>query len=121
MAKVMKIKWLSQDAREAEVLLSDGVFSILCFGHPFNQAIGSTVAQPLHTLEAKYVVRAHNKEFSVEGEEGAFECKMTARVVDREENQIKIGEFTVELDTPFPGDIEVGDYVSFLCERIDIY
>lgn len=121
MVKVDKLNWLSQEAKEAEVFLSDGDFSIICFSHPFKEGIGSVISQPLYTLNAKEILKLNGEErFSVENEDG-FNYKLAGRVIDKRKDQIKVGEFIIELDNPIPEDIQDGSYISFSCDRIDIY
>lgn len=122
MVKINKIIWLSEEAKEAEVYLSDGIFNIACFSHPFNQVLGDDVSLPVYTLNAKDIYSLNGEEiFSVEKGEMAFEYKLSGRVVNKNSNQIKVGEFIIQLDWPLPDDIKTGDYVSFVCDRIDLY
>jgi hypothetical protein len=39
--KIKNINWLSQEALEAEVEVTDGKFEINCFAQPLNYQIGS--------------------------------------------------------------------------------
>ncbi|EHM7983023.1 hypothetical protein [Elizabethkingia anophelis] len=50
MIKVNKIEWLSKEAKEAEVYLSDDNFNIICFAHPFDKSIGDPITQPLYAF-----------------------------------------------------------------------
>ena len=122
MVKIDKLNWLSEETKEAEVYLSDGDFNVLCFSHPFDKELGSTVPQPLYTLNAREIFRLDGEErFSVVKEEGSYDYKLAGRVIGKNENQVKVGEFILELDNPLPNDIQFGNYVSFICDRIDIY
>ncbi|NMH87389.1 hypothetical protein [Flavivirga algicola] len=112
MIKIYKVKWLSKEAGEAEVYLSDGYFNLMCFCHPFNQAIGDSVPQPLYTLNVKDIFILDDEEiFSVTKEEDSFDYKLTGQVINKDENQIKIGEFILELDNPLPNDVQVRDFI----------
>lgn len=122
MVKIDKINWLSEEAREAEVYLSDEDFNIVGFSHPFNQVVGDKVSLPLYSLNAKGIYSLNGEErFSVERTGMAFEYELSGRVINKDCNQVKVGEFIIQLDSSLPNDIEVGDYVSFACDRIDIY
>jgi len=122
MIKINKINWLSKVGKEAEVFLYDGNFNMVCYSHPFNQDIGNIVTQPLYTLNArKILILKEEEKFSVEKEEGTFDYKFAGRLINKEENHVKLGEFIIELDNPVPSDIQVGDYISFICDRVDIY
>lgn len=121
MIKIDKIEWLSEEAREAEVYISDENFDIICFACPLDQDMGDEVPLPLYTLHAEHIYLLKDEDvFSVEKEGTGFSYSLSGCVIDKENNQIKVGEFILELDSPLPGDIGIGDYVSFVCARIDI-
>lgn len=122
MIKISKVNWLSEEAKEAEVCLFDGTFNIISFSHPFNQNIGDVIELPLYILNAKEIYRLNNMQsFSVERMGDTFEYKLSGRVINKELNQIIVGEFIIQLDASLPNDISTGDYVSFICDRIDLY
>lgn len=122
MIKIEDLNWLSEDAKEAEIILFDETFRIHAFSHPFNQKIGDCIEMPLYTLNAREICRINkDANFFVQRIGSTLEYKLLGRIKSIELNQITIGEFIFELDTALPGDIEIGDYVSFKCDRIDFY
>lgn len=122
MVEIVKINWLSQEAQEAEVHLFDGNFNLICFSHPFNQKVGDKIEPPLYTLNVNNLYGLWGKKrFSVEKEEVAFGYKLSGKIIDKNKCQVKVGEYIIELDVLLPNDIEIDDYVSFTCDRIDIY
>jgi hypothetical protein len=121
MIKIDKINWLSEEAKEAEVCLSDGKFNIICFSHPFDQAIGETVSLPLHALNADEIYKLDEGMASVKKEMTAFGYKLSGYVINKNSGQVKIGEFIIQLDVPLPNDVETNQYVTFVCDRIDLY
>ncbi|MDO5615797.1 MAG: hypothetical protein Q4G16_06380 [Cruoricaptor ignavus] len=123
MVNIYKIDWLSKNAKEAEVYLSDGNFHLVCFSHPFNYIMGDTAPLPLYALNAKNIhsLADDNDVFSIEQVSSSFEYKISGRVVNKDCNQIKVGEFIIELDIAFPNDVQTDSFVSFLCDRIDLY
>ncbi len=112
---------MSKEAKEAEVYLSDGRFEIICFSHPFNQETEENILLPLYALNAKDIHFYEENEFSVEKEGSTFEYKLTGYVVNKDDHQIKVGEFIIQLDIPLLNEVQKGDYISFVCDRIDIY
>lgn len=122
MIKIKLINWLSREAKEAEVLLSDGKFNITCFSHPFNYQSTKIITQPLYSLNASDMIVVNSEQkLSVEKTNESFGYKITGYVFNKKENQVKIGEFIIELDNQIPLDINEGNYLSFICDRIDIY
>ena len=122
MIRISKVYWLSEDAKEAEIYLSDGDFSIVCFSQPFNQVVGDNISLPLYALNTRDISSLNGEEkFAVKKGEAAFEYNLSGRVISTEGNHVKIGEFIIALDLPLPNDIQTGDYISFVCDRIDIF
>ncbi|OIN56676.1 hypothetical protein BLX24_23915 [Arsenicibacter rosenii] len=121
MVQVSNVKWLSKEAKEAEVYLSDVNFSLIVFSHPFNQNVGDSVKLPLYTLNAKGIYKLNNTENLLVNRKGkTFGYEISGTVLNKELNQIQIGEFVIQLDVSLPNDITSGDYVSFVCDRIDL-
>ena len=121
MVIIEKINWISKEAGEAEVLLSDGSFKILCFAHPFQKTELEEVTSPLNTLFAENIVRAGKTEYAIEKNPNEpFSYFLTGELIDRENQIIKIGEFHIELDTALPQGINIGEYISLSCDRIDL-
>ena len=110
MIKIENVNWLSKIAQEAEVCLSDGDFQIVCFSQPFYHE----VELPLYAINTS----SSERKYSVEKKGESFEYKFSGKIIDKE--HIKIGEFIIQLDAPLPKDIEEG-YISFECERVDIW
>ena len=122
MTKVNALNWLSEEAKEAEVFLSDGTFNLVCFSHPFKGNVGSIIDQLLYTFNAKKIYKLNlERIFLVENEKGTFIHKLIGEVINKDKNRVKVGEFILELDSSLPGDVQNGNYISFICERIDIY
>jgi hypothetical protein len=123
MIKIKKINLLSEEANEAEVHLFDGNFNIICFSHLSNRILeNDNVPSLLYTLNVKTIYNLNNIEMFLTEKEGTgFEYKFSGRVIDKEKNQIRVGEFIIQLDIPLPNDIHLGYYISFSCDRVDIY
>lgn len=114
MIKIENVNWLSKTAQEAEVCLSDGDFQIVCFSQPFYHE----VKLPLYAINTNNIVCSSERKCLVEKKGESFEYKFSGKIIDKE--HIKIGGFIIRLDVPLPKDIEEG-YVSFECERVDIW
>jgi len=52
MIKIKKVDWISQDTLEAEVILTDDVFELLCMSQPFDGQLGDFVKSSLYIFEA---------------------------------------------------------------------
>ncbi|GIN75381.1 MULTISPECIES: hypothetical protein [Bacillus] len=118
--KIKKIDWLSKEALEAEVVVTDGESEIICFAHPLNYKVDSNLEEPINCFEVTELVKADKKVYMIEKLDGHFEYRFTGQLVDRQLETVKVGQFLIELDTDWPGDIENGDFVSFISKRLDI-
>ncbi|KPW05796.1 Uncharacterized protein ALO42_05063 [Pseudomonas syringae pv. atrofaciens] len=49
-----------------------------------------------------------------------FVYEILAEVASVEKSLVVAGEITIELDDVLPGDINVGDMISFSCGRLDV-
>lgn len=122
MIKITKINWLSKEALEAEVTVSDGRFELVCFSQPFNYMVNDVVKTWLYGYKVSNVIREQNKEFKVEKLYDFFDYSLTGKLANKEESIVEIGNIKIEVqNADLPGDIEGGDYISFNCKRIDIY
>lgn len=114
--KIKNIKFLSEEAQEVVVILSDGNFSLTCFSQPFS----GKITFPLQLFWAKNLIISENKNFSCE-KIGNYEYFINACIVDFSEKIVKLWEFLLQLDEEIFKDVKNGDFVSFSCERIDIW
>ncbi|GAA0694846.1 hypothetical protein [Clostridium cadaveris] len=122
MVRITKINWLSKEALEAEVTVSDGRFELVCFSQPFNYALNDTVKTSLYCYAVSNVIREQNDEFKVEKLYESFAYILTGKLINKKDSVVEIGDVIVEIEkSDLPGDIEEGNYISFNCKRIDIY
>ncbi len=122
MIKIINAKWLSIDAREAELILSDGQFDIICFSHPFYGKVGDSVPQPLYAVNANGIClndTTGTNQF-LEKLPGYFGYRLVGDIVDICDACLKIGDFIIKLDAGLHGDLRVGDLISVYCDRIDL-
>ncbi|AKQ72683.1 MULTISPECIES: hypothetical protein [Bacillus] len=118
--KIKKIDWLSKEALEAEVVVTDGESEIICFAHPLNYKIDSNLEGPIYCFDVAELVKVDKKSFIIEKLDGHFEYRFTGQLIDKQLETVKVGQFLLELDTDWPGDIKDGDFVSFISKRLDI-
>lgn len=57
MLKIININWLSKEALEAEVTLTDGKFKLICFSHPCNYKMNSEINKHLYCYEISNVLK----------------------------------------------------------------
>ncbi|MGL5515139.1 MAG: hypothetical protein ACRDBM_18160 [Sporomusa sp.] len=122
MVRISNLSWISQDAMEAEITITDGVYELVCFSQPCNFIKGQQISEPIHCMNNTNVVRSKNKEYYIGKLKGVFDYNITAKLIDENCGLVKIGKIIIELEKgSLPGDIEENEYLNFDCQRLDIY
>ena len=118
--KVKQINWIDKESKEAEVLLSNGIYDLICFAHPFLNSIGEKLTSILVSFEDKIFV-SQKKNFLIEknGSDN-FSYFIRGKVIDAKNNIVEIGDIKIEL-TELPSDLDNNDFVEGVIERIDLY
>lgn len=106
-----------EDAQEADILVSDGNFSVLCYAHPF---VTGDAKFELICFMAEDIMRAPDNTCYVEkSEDGYYAYKMCGRIIDLSKGLVAVGDIVLEIADYIPKDIEEGEYIEFTVVRID--
>lgn len=122
--KIVNLKWLSQQAKEAELIVSDGVHECLVFSQPCQVQQNEIYSETLHAMDVENLMKVLDESASekiVKTNEDYFSHYCVARVLKMEEAIVAIGEILIELDVPIPSWANEGDLVEFKCGRLDIW
>ena len=117
---IKKIEWISEEIKEAEIIISDGAFELLCFSHPCPFVEGQIINDYIDTLCAKNIVRVDEHIFVVEKAEDYFAYDITGKVIDCKNGIVQVGPMYLVVDGYMPGDIVNGEFISFRCMRLDL-
>ncbi|MBC1527829.1 hypothetical protein HCJ05_09965 [Listeria seeligeri] len=119
MITVKKINWLDEDAKEAEVTLTDGKYSVLCFSHPCMLKINDGYDEVLYGFNPINIFKLSEKEYSIEEEE-PDRFKLKGELIDSADSIIQIGNFKIDISAgDIAGDIYNRDFVELTVSRID--
>lgn len=123
--KIIQLHWISKSAKEAEIIVSDGIHQCLVFSHPCSVNINEVYNEPLHTLFIEDLMLANVDEEIDESiakiNEGYFAHYCIGRVVNREENIVGIGGIKIIIDEGIPFWANNGDLIEFKCVRLDLW
>lgn len=122
MAKIYDIKWMDEEAGEAEVyILTNSGLEFLCFAFPFDGSIGDELKEAIYALDADNVVRMKNKEYEVHKLNNVWDYYVIGEIVDIQSGTIKVDDVLIELGRyALYGDAKIGDFVSATISRLDI-
>jgi hypothetical protein len=107
-------------SNESDVTLSDGTYSLTCFACHLYLGVGSVITEPLYAICTENIKKSFDNIFSITAISKQYSYIISGLVVDTQNNIVKIGNIKIELDMPFPFDIQEGNYISFSCSRVDI-
>jgi len=118
--KVESIEWLSKEAKEALVTISDGTYICLAYHQPCHLEIGDIVSKPLLAMDVLGVVIDNEKEIGFLKMDWHFDYEITAEVIDITAEIVKVGSILIDIEPSLPGDTQKNDIVNFTCYRLII-
>lgn len=120
--KVVAIKWIDENAKEAEVTISNGRSEIICFSQPFNYLINDVLIQPIYCFNPKCIIKSNFEDCIIKKQGQYFEYFLRGKIVNLNEKLIDVDGFLINLeDADLPGDLINGDTIEFIATRLDIY
>lgn len=114
---VTSIEWCCCN-EEADVIISDGEFGIVCFSHPCTFSVGDKIIVPISPFSGDDVVRLSTPTLSIRPE-NIYNYKICGQIIDTEKALIKVGAFIFDLKS-LPQDLQIGEFVMFSTGRLDV-
>jgi hypothetical protein len=117
---IKKLTWLSKDAKEAELLISDGHYECVAYSCPCKMKEGEILYEPLHAFMVKDLMVSFQNHCSISLLQlNRLSHHCVAEVVDSENGIVRVGKIKIDLDERIP--ITQGDLVEFNCLRLDVW
>ena len=110
---VTSVRYIDRSALEAELTVTDGTHSVICFSQPYDDTAAVDV---LHVLCAENVVLVHDESSVTHC--GGFSHIIVGTVCHG--GIITVGGLRFD-GVCLPGDVAVGDKVSFRAVRVDVW
>lgn len=110
--------WSNQD-KEADILVTDGEYQLLCYAQQFSWKECQTEVAALYAFGCGNIVKSENCAVKIAKQTDYYAYELSAKVVSKAEGIVKLGQLVLHLDAALPGDIQNGDYVTFRLQRID--
>lgn len=122
MIKVKEINWINESSKEAEVIISDGILTLMCFSQPFNYEVGDELKEPLYCYEVRNVMKSDEEGFISEKQDNAFAYFLRGKLIDSRNKLVMVGGVKISLeDYSIPIDLKDDDIIEFTVQRLDIY
>ena len=111
-----------EDLIEAEVVVTDGKYDLLCFCHPCFYKTNDIISEPLHCLGADNIVISEENEYFAHRIGETFEYHVCGCLSDKETGTVYVGKVLISVRTNLiPKDIPQGAYIEFDVARFDLY
>ncbi|EFR88425.1 hypothetical protein HCJ64_05325 [Listeria marthii] len=121
MIKVKSIHWLDEDVREADVVLTDGEYNVVCFSHPCELTLNGVYNELIYCFDPFDIFKFNQAEYSMEKPNDNQELSiLKGKLIDATDLIIQIGEFRIDIsEGDIAQDIHEGDFVELKVHRID--
>ncbi|ECB9706056.1 hypothetical protein FL866_13735 [Listeria monocytogenes] len=121
MIKVKSIHWLDEDAREADVVLTDGEYNVVCFSYPCELTLNGVYNELIYSFDPFDIFKLNQAEYSMEKPNDNQELSiLKGKLIDATDSIIQIGEFRIDIsEGDIAQDIYEGDFVELKVHRID--
>ena len=117
---IKSIDWVDESAKEADVIVTDGNNSIICFSCPCNYCNGDTINEPLECLDVENIILADGS-YNIERKRN-YEHIVCGKMKDITNGIVEIGEIILHINNEkIPKDINNNDMIKFCISRVDLY
>lgn len=116
---IKDILCFDKGGREAEAIVSDGVYSLICYASPIDIVEKGMGIPELFAFSCTNIMRAAVQSYSVTKLSQYYAYLLTAQVYSKHANIAYIGGLRINIDAHIPDDISVGEYISFVVQRLD--
>lgn len=115
---VKEIKDYDKFSNEADIIISDGQYDLLCYCYPTEIPQKGERVKAVTSFLATDMMRVKDKIFSIKKMKEYYSYHLQGEVIEMTP-KIRIGNIIICLDNTLPKDIKEGEYIEFLVERLD--
>ena len=116
---INKVLYYNEEDSDAEVSVSDGLYTINCYAYPVNNVFVNQQINSIYGFKCVNITKADKRNYAITKLDQHYAYQITAQVVDNVSGIVRIGEIFVHIDNYIPKDIINGDYISFSVLRLD--
>lgn len=106
---------------EADVIVSDGLYDLLCYNYQSAKLALKMDVDELSILFAGNIMKSSNPNYFINKLSDYYAYHLQGKVADINIPTIIIGNLKIYLDNMLPNDIREGDFVEFDAQRIDCF
>lgn len=117
---VNKVLHFDQADREADVIVSDGTHTVICYAYPVSTIKVTQKITAIYGFQCTDIYKAFAHKYCIKKLTKYYAFALIAKVISKNQRIVQIGNLRIHLDAPIPNDIAEGEYVSFSVLRLDI-
>lgn len=119
---IQDIKWIDEEIKEAEVRISDGKYSVICFSQPFNGKVNQIYTENIICYDSEYLYAIDTEDYYVERIDYSFQYILKGKIINLNEKLLLVGELNIDLSNVcIPGDIKEGNFIEVKVTRLDLF
>ena len=118
---VHSLNWLSESAKEAELVVTDEKHSLVVFSQPCSVAKGDKITERLHVFMPSNLMLSDATVEKIEKGISPLASFIIAKMVNTPQGLCAVGGIEFEIEEHIPGGIQDGDIIQFNCARVDLW
>jgi len=119
---IKSVEWIDKDSQEAEIIVSDGEFDILCFSHPFTKNINDKLSEPIFCFDATDIMITDESQLLANRDGNSYRYFVRGKLFDKSKKIVKLGELTLCIEDSYvPTDILENSFIEFSVSRFNLY
>ncbi|MEG0153664.1 MAG: hypothetical protein RR744_10930 [Cellulosilyticaceae bacterium] len=118
---IKNVERSDESQEEADVTISDGTYSVMCFSSSFMLKTNDEFKDKIYCFDVEDLCIATKSEPIVEKKDDFYEVFIRGKL-EEENSVVYVGELVIDIsEAHIPKDICGGDMIEFSSSRLDIY
>jgi hypothetical protein len=119
---IKRIYSFDEDSGEADLIVSDGTYDVLCFCSLFqNELHIMPEIKEVETFMCDDIMRVDIEEYMILKKTDYYSYHLQGKVLDVDKHIVSVGNIIIKLDKPIPKDIKNYEFIEFDVLRLDCY
>lgn len=117
---IKTIQHYSKEDNEADVIVSDGLYDILCYYAPAPMIQTNQIVRSILSFLCTDICRSKEGLERIIKLDGYYAYELTGVLISKHDCLLRIGGLVIELDGYIPGDVSENEYISCCVQRLDV-
>ncbi len=119
---IKSINWIDKNSQEADVVVSDNTYDLICFSYPFFKSAGEKLTEPLYCYGVENIVISDEKDFDIKKGDSFYNYFIRGKLINKFDKIVQLNNINLCLDDAYvPNDIDEGRFIEFDVARLNIF